>query len=85
MDGELGESRVDRNRTLIGVGTRFGWAVLGLESARVSCPCCFLMILGIVLGFSKTAGGFGSGLTLYIVDSSWEPAFEFRFGIFRIF
>lgn len=64
MDGELGEPGVDQNRTLIGVGTGLRQTVSGLKSEGFSCFCCFLMFLGMVLGFSKTVGGLGSGFDL---------------------
>lgn len=64
VDGELEETGVHRKRTLIGVETGLGRTVSGLKSERFSYSCCFLMIVGMVLGFSKTGGGFGSGFDL---------------------
>ena len=64
VDDEPRVSRVDRNRTLIGVVMKFGLVVSGVRSVRVPCPYYFLMILGIVLGLSKTVGGLGSGFDL---------------------
>ena len=74
MDGELGETGVERNRNLIGVGISSGWAISGLKSLGFSCLCCFLIILGIILGFSKTAG-FGSGLDLVCLVSFLGASF----------
>ena len=64
MDDEQGEVGVERNKTLTGVGTQLGRAVSGLNSAKSSCLSCFLRIFGIKFGFSKAAGGFGSGFDL---------------------
>ena len=64
MDDEQGEAVVERNKTLTGVGTQLGWTVSGLESEKSSLRSSFLRFLGIILGFSKAAGGFGSGFDL---------------------
>ena len=64
VDDEQGEVGVKRNKTLTRVGTQHGRATSGLKSAKSSLCSCFLRILGIKFGFSKAAGGFGSGFDL---------------------
>ena len=83
MDDEYGEVGVERNKTLTRVGTQLGGAASGLKSAR-SCLCSwFLRIFGIRFGFSKTAGGSGSGFDLvyrgFLLGASFQMLF---FGIF---
>ena len=64
MDEEQGELGVERNKTLTGVGPQRGCTASGLLSAKFSLLSSFLRFLGIILGFSKAVGGFGSGFDL---------------------
>ena len=64
VDDEQGEEGFEQNKTLTGVKKLLGWIVSRPETVKSSCCSCFLRILGIMLGFSKTVGGFGSRFDL---------------------